>query len=90
MLIFTSIAVLFFGFMGLWENTIDTVALMVVSVVIAVAAGLPLGVVASRSQLADNIMRPILDAMQTMPSFVYLLPGILFFVLGRRRAYLQR
>ena len=68
--------------MGLWENTIDTVALMVVSVVIAVAAGLPLGVVASRSQLADNIMRPILDAMQTMPSFVYLLPGILFFGLG--------
>ena len=68
--------------MGLWENTIDTVALMVVSVVIAVGAGLPLGVIAARSQLADNIMRPILDAMQTMPSFVYLLPGILFFGLG--------
>ncbi len=82
MLIFTSVAVLFFGFMGLWENTIDTVALMVVSVSIAVATGLPLGVIAARNQLADNIMRPILDAMQTMPSFVYLLPGILFFGLG--------
>lgn len=79
---FTTIALLYFGFMGLWENTIDTVALMVVSVAIAVAAGLPLGVMAARSQLADNIMRPILDAMQTMPSFVYLLPGILFFGLG--------
>ena len=79
---FTSIAMLYFGFMGLWENTIDTIALMVVSVAIAVAAGLPLGVLAARSQLADNIMRPILDAMQTMPSFVYLLPGILFFGLG--------
>ncbi len=82
MLIFTSLALLFFGFMGLWENTIDTVALMVVAVAIAVAVGLPLGVVAARNQLADNIMRPILDAMQTMPSFVYLLPGILFFGLG--------
>ena len=79
---FTSIALLYFGFMGLWENTIDTVALMVVSVAIAVAAGLPLGVIGARSQLADSIMRPILDAMQTMPSFVYLLPGILFFGLG--------
>ena len=82
MVIFTSVAVLYFGYMGLWENTIDTVALMVVSVSIAVAVGLPLGVIAARSQLADNIMRPILDAMQTMPSFVYLLPGILFFGLG--------
>ncbi len=79
---FTSVAMLYFGFMGLWENTIDTVALMVVAVAIAVAVGLPLGVVGARSQLADNIMRPILDAMQTMPSFVYLLPGILFFGLG--------
>ena len=79
---FTSIAMLYFGFMGLWENTIDTIALMVVSVAIAVAVGLPLGVFGARSQLADNIMRPILDAMQTMPSFVYLLPGILFFGLG--------
>lgn len=82
MMAFTAIALLYFGFMGLWENTIDTVALMVVSVAIAVAAGLPLGVIAARSRIADNIMRPILDAMQTMPSFVYLLPGILFFGLG--------
>ncbi len=83
MLIFTSFALFFFGFMGLWENTIDTVALMVVAVVIAVAIGLPLGVFVARNQMADNIMRPILDAMQTMPSFVYLLPGILFFGLGK-------
>ena len=82
MLAFTTFALLFFGFMGLWENTIDTVALMVVSVAVAIAIGLPLGVIGARSQLADNIMRPILDAMQTMPSFVYLLPGILFFGLG--------
>ena len=82
MLIFTTFALLFFGFMGLWENTVDTVALMVVAVVISVAVGLPLGVIAARNNLVDNILRPILDGMQTMPSFVYLLPGILFFGLG--------
>ena len=82
MLIFTTFALLFFGFMGLWENTVDTVALMVVAVVISVAVGLPLGVIAARNSLVDNILRPILDGMQTMPSFVYLLPGILFFGLG--------
>ncbi len=83
LLAFTTAALLYVGFMGLWENTIDTVALMVVAVVIAVAIGLPLGVLAARNSMFDNIMRPILDGMQTMPSFVYLLPGILFFGLGK-------
>ena len=83
LLAFTSFALLFVGFMDLWENTIDTIALMVVAVTISVLIGLPLGVLAARSQLADNLMRPFLDGMQTMPSFVYLLPGILFFGLGK-------
>ena len=83
LLAFTSVALLYVGFMGLWENTIDTVALMVVAVAIAVSIGLPLGVLAARNSMVDNIMRPILDGMQTMPSFVYLLPGILFFGLGK-------
>ena len=82
-LIFTTAAFLYIGFMGLWENTIDTIALMVVAVALSVAAGLPLGVLAARNQTADRILRPILDGMQTMPSFVYLLPGILFFGLGK-------
>ena len=83
LLIFTSLALLFVGFMDLWENTMDTVALMIVAVAVAVSAGLPLGVLGARNRIADNLMRPILDGMQTMPSFVYLLPGILFFGLGK-------
>ena len=83
LLIFTSLALLFVGFMDLWENTMDTVSLMIVAVAVAVSIGLPLGVVGARSRMADNLMRPILDGMQTMPSFVYLLPGILFFGLGK-------
>ena len=83
LLIFTAFALLFVGFMGLWENAVDTIALMVVAVILSVAAGLPLGVFGARNQTADRILRPILDGMQTMPSFVYLLPGILFFGLGK-------
>ena len=82
LLLFTPAALLFIGFMGLWSNTIDTIALMVVAVAVSVGVGFPLGVLGARNQLADNIMRPILDGMQTMPSFVYLIPGILFFGLG--------
>ena len=80
---FTTAALLYMGFMDLWTNTIDTIALMVVAVIISVAIGLPLGILAARNRLADSIMRPVLDGMQTMPSFVYLLPGILFFGLGK-------
>ncbi len=80
---FTVIALLYIGFMDLWVNTVATVALMVVAVAISVAVGLPLGVLGARNRWADNVMRPILDAMQTMPSFVYLLPGVLFFGLGK-------
>ena len=80
---FTALALLYIGFMDLWQNTIDTIALMVVAVAVAMAIGLPLGVLGARSRVADNLMRPVLDGMQTMPSFVYLLPGILFFGLGK-------
>lgn len=79
---FTAVALLFIGFMDMWADAIDTIALMVVAVAVCMAIGLPLGVLGARSRMADNIMRPILDGMQTMPSFVYLLPGILFFGLG--------
>ena len=83
LMIFTAVAFLFIGFMGLWEPMVDTVALMVVAVALSVGVGLPLGVLGARNGTADRIMRPILDGMQTMPSFVYLLPGILFFGLGK-------
>ena len=83
LLLFTTFALLFIGFMGLWENMVDTIALMVVAVVISIAIGLPIGVMSGRNHFLDEFLRPVLDAMQTMPSFVYLLPGILFFGLGK-------
>ena len=81
--LFTCAALLYIGFMDLWSPAIETIALIVVAVAVCMAIGLPLGVLGARSRMADNLMRPILDGMQTMPSFVYLLPGILFFGLGK-------
>ena len=83
LMMFTVGALLFMGFMDLWENSIKTVALMAVAVAVSVGIGFPLGVVGARSRTADNLMRPILDGMQTMPSFVYLLPAVAFFGLGK-------
>ena len=81
--LFTVAALLFMGFMDLWENALKTVALMAVAVAVSVGIGFPLGVIGARSRSADNLMRPILDGMQTMPSFVYLLPAVAFFGLGK-------
>ena len=67
---------------GLWESTMETVALMAVTVTLSVAIAVPVGVWASQSDRLDRILRPILDGMQTMPSFVYLVPAIAFFSLG--------
>lgn len=88
--IFTAVALMLLGLMGrlpgntstMWEGSMETLALIFVSVTISLIIGIPLGVLGSRSTLADSIMRPVLDGMQTMPSFVYLVPGILFFSLG--------
>ena len=90
MAIFAIVALVLVGLMGrlpggtstLWEGSMETLALIVVSVAISLMIGIPMGIAASRNSLADSIMRPILDGMQTMPSFVYLVPGILFFGLG--------
>ncbi len=68
--------------MGLWEQTMRTLALILTATFISLLIGIPLGVLASRSELAWNVLRPILDFMQTMPSFVYLLPAVMFFSIG--------
>jgi glycine betaine/proline transport system permease protein len=73
---------LLLGFMGLWESAMETLALMFIAVVISVTLAIPIGIVAARNNTVDSLVRPVLDGMQTMPSFVYLVPAILFFSLG--------
>ena len=67
---------------NLWEPTMVTVAIIIVSVFLSIVVGVPVGILAARSDAVDTGIRPVLDTMQTMPSFVYLVPGIMLFGLG--------
>lgn len=80
--IFTLIGVLVINSIGLWDLTMKTFALVTTSTLIAIVIGVPLGIWMSRSTRLDKFMRPILDFMQTMPAFVYLIPAVYFFDLG--------
>ena len=71
------------GWMGLWAESMQTLALMSVSVGIALLLGIPLGIFAARHERFEATLRPLLDAMQTMPAFVYLIPVLLFFGVAR-------
>lgn len=82
MCIFSIASLLLIGLCGLWPSSMETMALMVTAVIISVAIAIPLGIMAARSDRVDAFIRPILDGMQTMPIFVYLVPAIFFFGLG--------
>ena len=79
---FGAIGLLLIGLVGLWPSAMETVSLMLTSVLISTAIAIPIGITAARNNTVDSITRPILDGMQTMPSFVYLVPAIFFFGLG--------
>jgi len=71
------------GILGLWDMMLQTLTLMLVSTLITLLVGLPLGVVTAKSRWARAVIFPTLDVMQTMPSFVYLLPALMLFGLGK-------
>lgn len=76
-------ALLFFiGLVGQWPLMLITLGVVLTSVIIALALGIPLGILMARSTYADLIGRPVLDTMQTMPVFVYLIPALLLFGTG--------
>lgn len=70
------------GLMGLWQEMILSLSIVITSVIIALIIGIPLGILTAKSKRIAIIMGPLLDAMQTMPSFVYLIPAVMFFGLG--------
>ncbi|MDF2874682.1 MAG: opuAB [Sporomusa sp.] len=78
-----SCLILSIGFMGLWQLMLETISLVIASVLISLCIGFPIGVLVSGSDKANQASRPILDAMQTMPTFVYLIPAVMFFGLGQ-------
>lgn len=69
--------------LDLWEQTMSTVALVFAGTSLSLLFGIPLGILASQNDNAEKILKPILDLMQTMPSFVYLIPAVVFFGLGK-------
>lgn len=79
----TTAGLLLMGLFGLWQASMETFALMGVAVNVTLLIGIPLGIVAARHPRFEAVLRPVLDAMQTMPAFVYLIPVVLFFGIAR-------
>lgn len=80
--IFTLLGLSLIYGMGFWEETMQTLALVLSSTGMALLLGIPLGIWMAGSGRCNNILQPVLDCMQTMPAFVYLIPAVLFFGLG--------
>lgn len=80
--LFTLIGLTIIYSMGFWNSAVSTLSLVLVSSMIALLIGIPLGILASKSERASSLIRPILDFMQTMPAFVYLIPAIILFERG--------
>jgi glycine betaine/proline transport system permease protein len=76
------VGLLLFGFLGYWDDSIDLLIVTFVAVLVCVVIGIPLGIWMARSRRATAVLTPILDAMQTMPSFAYLAPLVLLFGIG--------
>ncbi|MGB6105390.1 MAG: proline/glycine betaine ABC transporter permease [Pusillimonas sp.] len=71
------------GAVGLWDKLIQTFSLVLVSTLVSIVLGVPIGIVAARSRLLRRVLTPVLDVMQTLPSFVYLIPVLMLFGLGK-------
>ena len=76
------IGMLLMGALGMWNFAMETLAQVIVAVLISVTLGIPLGIWSARSQLVENLLRPLLDFLQTIPPFVYLVPVIMLFNTG--------
>jgi glycine betaine/proline transport system permease protein len=79
----SAIGMCLIGIFGLWEDTMTTLAMVAVATLIAIALGLPIGILAARSDRFQSVLSPVLDVMQTMPSFVYLIPVVVIFGIGK-------
>lgn len=79
---YTFVGLLFIYNQGLWTDLMNTVTLVLLSSLVSIIIGIPLGILMAKSEKAQSIVTPILDFMQTMPGFVYLIPAVAFFGIG--------
>ncbi|MBM6614345.1 proline/glycine betaine ABC transporter permease [Desemzia sp. RIT804] len=80
--VFSIVGLLYVQNQGLWEDLMNTITLVIISSLVSVIIGVPLGILMAKSKWANTIVTPILDFMQTMPAFVYLIPAVAFFGIG--------
>jgi glycine betaine/proline transport system permease protein len=80
--IFTFVSLVFIDLLDVWEETMTTMAMIVTAVLFCCVIGIPVGILASRNNTFEIILRPVLDVMQTIPSFVYLIPVVMLFGVG--------
>jgi glycine betaine/proline transport system permease protein len=80
--LFTLVGLLFMISIDLWDAAMVTIALVIASAIVALTIGIPIGILAAQYRSVETVVRPVLDFMQTMPAFVYLIPAILVFGLG--------
>jgi glycine betaine/proline transport system permease protein len=80
--LFSVATLLLIGYLGLWQETMITLAMVISSVFFCALAGIPLGIMSGRSDRFELLLRPALDAMQTIPPFVYLVPVVMLFSIG--------
>jgi glycine betaine/proline transport system permease protein len=79
----TAISLCLIGVVGLWRDTMTTLSIVTIATLIAIIIGLPLGILMARSERVQRVINPVLDVMQTMPSFVYLIPVVVTFGIGK-------
>jgi glycine betaine/proline transport system permease protein len=77
------LTLLVIGFFDMWDDTMKTISMIFVCTVLSIAIGIPVGILMSRSDRVQNFVNPILDVMQTMPSFVYLIPVVMLLGIGK-------
>lgn len=79
----TAVAFLLIGFFGMWQDTMSTLAIITVCTLVSIVLGVPIGILMARSNRVRMVVMPILDVMQTMPAFVYLIPVVMLLGIGK-------
>lgn len=79
----TMVTLLLIGYFDMWDDTMRTASMIIVSTVLSIAIGIPVGIMMGRSENAQRAISPVLDVMQTMPSFVYLIPVVMLLGIGK-------
>jgi len=77
------VAFLLIGYFGMWDNTMRTLSIITVATILSIGIGIPIGIIMARSDRVQGIVTPILDIMQTMPAFVYLIPVVMLLGIGK-------